>query len=143
MRAPSAPLRARILRFLRAAIGGGIATLTDLAVLVTLVSLGLSPRLANVPALLAGGVVNFLANRHFAFRAREGSLARQAALYAVVEIVALALNGISFDAAMRAIPAHPEWAAPIRLVTSHLVFLAFSYPLWRLVFRVPERAQAG
>jgi len=94
-----------------------------------------------VPALIAGGVVNFLANRHFAFRAASGSLARQAALYTLVELVALALNGVLFDLALRLPFVHASWYVPVRLVTSHVVFLAWSYPLWRFVFR-PQRAPA-
>lgn len=132
------------LRVLRALLAGGAATLADLAVLAVLVSLvGVAPRVASIPALVVGGVVNFLGNRHFAFRAAKGSLARQAALYTVVELAALAANGILFDVVMRLLPAQLAWAyVPVRLVTSHLVFLAWSYPLWRLVFRVPREAQA-
>ena len=132
------------LRVLRALLAGGAATLADIAVLALLVSLvGLSPRVASIPALAVGGVVNFLGNRHFAFRASRGSLARQAVLYALVELAALAANGILFDVVMRLLPHGLAWAyVPVRLVTSHLVFLAWSYPLWRLVFRVPQEAQA-
>lgn len=96
--------------------------------------------------------MNFLGNRHYAFRAAQGSLARQATLYTLVELVALALNGVLFDLVMRLLAAHAvashsapvaAWAyAPVRLVTSHVVFLAWSYPLWRLVFKVPRRAEA-
>jgi len=128
----------------RALLAGGAATLADIAVLALLVSaFGLAPRMASIPALLVGGVVNFLGNRHFAFRASRGSLARQAVLYTVVELAALAANGILFDVVMRALPPGLAWAyVPVRLVTSHVVFLAWSYPLWRLVFRVPRAAEA-
>ena len=130
-----------MLRFLRAVLAGSAATLADLAVLAILVSgLHLDPRVANVPALVAGGVVNFLGNRHFAFRATEGSLVKQAVGYGAVELVALGLNGVLYDIAMQALHGHPGWYAPVRLVTSHLVFLAWSYPLWRLVFRTPAVA---
>lgn len=141
--AAAPPVRDR-LRVLRALLAGGAATLADLAVLAALVSLlGLDPRMASIPALVAGGVVNFLGNRHFAFRAARGSLAKQAVLYTVVELAALAANGVLFDVAMRLLPASLAWAyVPVRLVTSHVVFLAWSYPLWRLVFRVPEGAKA-
>ena len=71
---------------------------------------GLDPRVASVPALVAGGIVSFVGNRHFAFRASRGSLAKQAALYAVVEIAALAANGILFDVAMRLLPPALAWA---------------------------------
>jgi putative flippase GtrA len=132
------------LRVLRALLAGGAATLADVAVLALLVSaFGLAPRFASIPALVVGGVVNFLGNRHFAFRATSGSLAKQAVLYAVVELAALAANGVLFDVVMRLLPPGLAWAyVPVRLVTSHVVFLAWSYPLWRLVFRVPRSAEA-
>jgi putative flippase GtrA len=132
------------LRIVRALLAGGAATLADLAVLALLVSLvGLAPRVASIPALVIGGAVNFAGNRHFAFRATRGSLARQAVLYTIVELAALAANGILFDVVMRLLPPGLAWAyVPVRLVTSHVVFLAWSYPLWRLVFRVPRAAQA-
>jgi putative flippase GtrA len=132
------------LRVVRALLAGGAATLADLAVLALLVSVvGLAPRVASIPALVIGGVVNFLGNRHFAFRATSGSLAKQAVLYTIVEIAALAANGVLFDVVMRLLPHELAWAyVPVRLVTSHVVFLAWSYPLWRFVFRVPREARA-
>lgn len=131
-----------MLRFLRAVLAGSAATLADLAVLALLVSvLHVDPRAANVPALVAGGIVNFLGNRHFAFRAAGGSLVKQAVGYGAVELVALGLNGVLYDLAMQMLHGHghaPAFAyAAVRLVTSHLVFLLWSYPLWRLVFRTP------
>lgn len=141
--ASAKPLRDR-LRVVRALLAGAAATLVDLGVLALLVSIaGLDPRVASVPALASGGIVSFVGNRHFAFRASRGSLPRQAVLYTVVEIAALAANGVLFDVAMRLLPPHLAWAyVPVRLVTSHVVFLAWSYPLWRLVFRVPQEAEA-
>ena len=132
------------LRVLRALLAGGAATLADIAVLALLVSaVGLAPRVASIPALVVGGIVNFLGNRHFAFRATSGSLAKQAVLYTAVELAALAANGVLFDVVMRVLPPGLAWAyVPVRLVTSHVIFLAWSYPLWRLVFRVPQPAEA-
>ncbi len=132
------------LRILRAFLAGGAATLADVAVLALLVSVvGLAPSVASAPALLVGGIVNFVANRHFAFRAAHGSLARQAMLYGVVEIGTLAANGVLFAIAMKLLPHGLAWAyVPVRLVISHLVFLGWSYPMWRFVFRVPRPAEA-
>jgi len=130
----------RLLELLRAGAAGIAATAVDVGVLALLVSvLHWDPRAASIPALLAGGVANFLGNRHFAFRARSGSLARQAVGYTVVELVALALNGVLYDAVLRAAPALAPGYWAVRLVTSHLVFLAWSYPLWRRVFAVPQQ----
>lgn len=130
-----------MLRFLRALLAGGGATLADLATLTLLVSVAhLDPRLANVPALVAGGLVQFAANRSFVFRAESGPLARQAALFVLVEAVALGLNGVLYDLAMRLVPPAPGAYVLVRLVTSHVVFLLWSYPLWRFVFRTKTPA---
>jgi len=124
------------LRLLRAGGAGLAATLVDLAVLTLLVAVfHVDPRAASFPALLAGGVTNFVGNRYFAFRAAEGSLQRQAVGYTLVELVALGLNALLYDFVLRTVPVagHAYWL--VRLVTSHLVFLCWSYPLWRRVFR--------
>ncbi len=143
-RAGERPLLRVLFQTLRAGLAGIVATGTDLLVLAVLVSgLHVDAHVANVPALLAGGVANFLGNRHFAFRARDEPLTRQALGYTAVELVALALNGLLFDAALRVLPGatHAYWA--VRLVTSHLVFLLWSYPLWCLVFRTRVSASAA
>ena len=48
--------------------------------------------------------------------------------------MALALNGILYDTALRMVPSATPIYWAVRLVTSHIVFLAWSYPLWRRVF---------
>ena len=128
------------MKLLRAGAAGIFATAIDLLVLTVLVSgFHVSAQVANVPALVAGGVANFAGNRWFAFRAQQGSLPKQALGYGVVEVVALALNGGLFALAMHTLPqaAHLYWL--VRLATTHLVFLAWSYPLWCLVFRPRQR----
>ena len=123
-------------KLIRAGAAGIFATAIDLLVLTVLVSgFHVSAEVANVPALVAGGVANFAGNRWFAFRAHQGSLPKQALGYTVVEIVALAGNGWLFALAMHLFPqaSHVYWL--VRLVTTHVVFLAWSYPLWCLVFR--------
>lgn len=131
-----------LFRLLRAALAGGAATLADVGVLTFLVAaLRVAPAAANVPALLVGGVVNFFGNRHFAFRAQGGDVRRQALLYTAVEVVALALNGALYAGAIGLAGARATslfWV--VRLVTSHVVFLGWSYPLWRWVFRAPQAA---
>lgn len=128
---------ARLARLLRAGIAGAAATLIDLAVLAVLVTgFHVGARVASLPALLAGGVANFVGNR-------QGSLARQVVLYTLVEVIALALNGVLYDTALRTWPGvvHEYWL--VRLATSHLVFLLWSYPLWRRVFAVKAAERAA
>ena len=131
---------AKLGTLVRSLLAGGAATLADLITLAVLLAFGVPARVASLPALLVGGVVNFHGNRSFAFRATSGSLRRQLLLYVVTEAIALALNGILYDVAIRALrPGHVgELAA--RLVTQNLVFVCFSYPLWRRVVR-PARAE--
>jgi putative flippase GtrA len=116
-----------------------VATGADLLVLSALVSLAhWEPRSANVPALLTGGVVNFIGNRRYAFRARRGNVGKQALGYSAVEIVALALNGIVYDTVLRLFPVSKQVFWLVRLATTNLVFLAWSYPLWSKVFRIRQ-----
>jgi putative flippase GtrA len=134
----------RIAQLLRAGIAGIAATAADLLTLTLLVSVAhVDARSASIPALVVGGVVNFLGNRHYAFRAGAGHVGKQAAGYTAVELVALGLNGLLYDTVLRALPGavHAYWL--VRLVTSNAVFLGWSYPLWRRVFRVAPRAPTG
>jgi putative flippase GtrA len=126
---------------LRSGAAGLAATAADLATLALLVSWAdWSPRAANVPALLVGGIVNFVGNRIYAFHARHGNAAFQALGFTAVEGVALALNGILYDFVLRELPGVAAVYWLVRLFTTNLIFLAWSYPLWHLVFRVPRRA---
>jgi len=133
---PSRDALSRILTFARSALTGGTATLADMAALFTLTTaLHLSPRAANLPALLCGAVVQFFGNRHFAFRAASGSLRRQALLFTLTELVALTLNALLYDAVARSLVMSPAVALLARAITTNMVFLFFSYPLWCRVFR--------
>jgi putative flippase GtrA len=134
----------RIAELLRAGVAGIAATASDLGTLAVLVSvLHVDARAASIPALVVGGVVNFLGNRHYAFRAKQGHIGKQAVGYTAVELVALALNGLLYDTVLRALPgaAHVYWL--VRLATTNAVFLCWSFPLWRRVFRVAPRAATG
>jgi putative flippase GtrA len=139
---PTPTRLARLARFLRAGIAGAAATLVDVGTLAILVTgFHMGARAASLPALIAGGLANFLGNRHFAFRAasaNHGSLARQAVLYTLVEIFALAANALLYDTVLRTWPQTAQAYWLVRLATSHLVFLVWSYPLWRRVFAVKE-----
>jgi putative flippase GtrA len=124
--------------WLRASLAGGAATACDLACLFVLTAgVGISPRAASIPALLVGGVVNFFANRHFAFRAAAAPATKQAAGYIAVEACALLLNALVYDTAIRLMPFAAEHYAIMRVAAGSMVFLCWSYPLWRIVFRAP------
>jgi len=128
----------------RSAIIGGLATLADLLLLGLLVGvMGMTSRVANAPSLLAGAVVQFVGNRHYAFEASTGSLRRQLLQFVLTELVAVMLNGILFDGLARQRPL--DWLAAMvaRTVIGFVVFALWSYPLWRHVFRPRPLPQEG
>lgn len=110
---------------------GLVATLVDLYALTALVELfGWSAQQANVPALLLGACAQFVGSRYLVFQAQAGSWLAQGAGFSIVELGTLALNGLLFSLFVNIAP-YPL----ARLVSTALVFVAFSFPLWRCVFR--------
>jgi putative flippase GtrA len=131
---PSA-IAVRFATFLRSAVAGGAATIADLAVIAFATGvLHASPKAANLPALLVGAVVQFLGNRHFAFRAGKGSLRRQLGLFAAAEVVTLGLNAALYHVVASIFPLVPLTAVLARAITTNAVFLGWSYPVWKRVF---------
>jgi putative flippase GtrA len=128
--------------FARSTLVGALATLVDLGVVALLVgALHVAPRAANLPALLAGAVVQFVGNRAFAFRATSGPLARQVALFALAEAGAFALNGVLFHVVAGWVARGVVGAVAARAITTNAVYVFYSYPVWRRVFRpAPARA---
>lgn len=122
--------------FLRSALAGGAATLVDLGTLALLVGvLGVPARVASIPALLAGAVVQFAGNRCFAFRVRDArSLPRQVMFFAATETTALLANALLFDAVARRILLGAGGAVLARAIITNLVYVAFSYPMFRRIF---------
>lgn len=136
--AESLLLRAR--RFGRALIVGSGATLTDFSIFTMCVrALGVAPTTARVPALLAGACVQFFGNRSFTFRARAGSLTRQAKLFLCFEALAFALNWSTFRFLLARLSFLP--AELVTFLASFVVFVGFAYPMRRMViFRMPAAA---
>ena len=129
--------------FARSALTGGAATGVDLGVIAFAVGLlHVSPAAANAPALLAGAVVQFFGNRHFAFRGQGGSLARQAGLFAVTELVTMALNFLLYHLVVTHVALGPAGAVVARAVTTNLVFVLWSYPVWARIFGSRRAAPA-
>jgi putative flippase GtrA len=132
----------KLVTLARSMLASGAATLTDLGTLTLLVSgLDVAPRVASVPALVAAGVVNFIANRRFAFGVRGGDVSRQAIAFALVQTVTIALNALAFDAAMRLLGPTPYYVV-VRLVVSNAVYLAWSFPMFGRIFRARELGPA-
>lgn len=118
--------------FLRSTLVGAAATLGDLAALTLLVEVfGLLPAVANVPALLLGVGVQFAGNKWFAFQNRSRDYVRQGLQFAAVEAGTIALNAIAFHVLVTATPIPYAIA---RLLGTALVYVAFSYPLWKRIF---------
>jgi putative flippase GtrA len=98
---------------------------------------------ASFPALLVGAVVQFAGNRNWAFSAASGSLRRQIALFSLAEIVTLGLNALAFDLVARHVALSAGGAVVARAITTNVVFVAWSFPVWRLVFKQPTGARQG
>jgi putative flippase GtrA len=123
-------------RFARSAGAGALASVVDLVTLTALVSwAGLSPRAASVPALVVGAIVMFFGQKHWAFRSQPGRTGREAALFALVQIGGLALTAILYELVMRTVPGVTRYYVAARLVTTNVVWVGYSFPLWHLVFK--------
>ncbi len=127
-------LTAKAARLARGLGVGAVASIVDMAVLAILVTgLHVPSQLANVPALVAGALVQFVGCRHVVFGgARNGALRRQLAGFIATEAGTLALNGLAFHLLVTLTPVPYPLA---RLLGTFLVFTAFSFPLWARVFR--------
>jgi len=133
------PRRRQLVRFGRSVIAGAAATLADLGTLGVAIGLvGLSARQANLPALLVGATVQFIGNRQFAFESR-GCVKRQVLWFALVELVALGLNGVGYDLVARQWLLDTSGALLVRTLISFVVFVGWSYPLFRRIFRDRHR----
>jgi putative flippase GtrA len=129
-------LFARFATFLRSLLTGGAATLADLATLAFAVGvLHASPAAASLPALVVGAAVQFVGNRYFAFRAGRAPVARQAVLFVASEAVTMLLNAVVYQAVASHLPLTLTTAVLARIVTTNLVFLLWSYPVWKRVFQ--------
>lgn len=117
---------------------GAVATATDLSTLALLTSgLGLSPRVASIPALTLGIAIQFFGNKLFAFEDRSKRWGEQAALFLLVEILGFASNLVLFDFAVTHV--HAPYVL-VRLVTTNLVYFTLCLPLWSRIFRAKEGA---
>ncbi len=117
----------------RSAIVGILASLADLGLLALLIDgLQMSPAWANLPALTFGLLIQFIGNKHYAFRDRSPQLLRQGSLFLAVETGAFLLNAALFHL-LSPILGLP-WILARALATSG-VYFGFSYPLWGRIFR--------
>ena len=123
----------RLRRFAKSLLVGGVATIADFAALTGLIELAhLRETVANVPALCVGAIVQFIGCRHLVFQAARGHLGKQLLGFAIVELATLGLNGVAFHLLVTLADA-PYWLA--RPVGTFVVFVGFSYPLWKWVFK--------
>jgi len=132
------PWLSRVWRFGRALIVGSGATLVDFSIFTTCVrALEIAPTQARLPALVAGACVQFVGNRTFTFRAQAGKLSRQLKLFLAAELLTLGLNWSIFQLLVRRIHGVPPEL--VSFLGTGLVFVAFAYPVRRLViFKLPH-----
>jgi putative flippase GtrA len=126
------PIGQRVFRFGRALVVGSGATLVDFSVFTTCIRVvGIAPVWARLPALIAGASIQFAGNRTFTFRAQAGSLSRQAKLFVGAEAITLALNWSTFRLLIPRVTLVPPEI--VGFLGSFIVFVAFAYPVRRLV----------
>jgi putative flippase GtrA len=135
---PAERLSQRFYRFARALVVGSGATVVDFSIFTTCIRvIGVAPTSARLPALMAGATVQFLGNRTFTFRAQAGSITRQARLFLLAELITLGFNWSTFRVLAARIHAVPPEI--VGFLGSFIVFVAFAYPMRRLViFRLPD-----
>lgn len=141
--ATSPTLGQRILIFARSCVVGLGATLCDLGSLALLVRVfDWAPEHANIPSLALGMVFMFVGNKYFAFQDRSKNVVRQGGLFLVIEIAGIALNALAFHFLVQ-VPFFGRWPEAARVVTTNVIYLGFSYPLWWwFVFRYRAADQA-
>jgi putative flippase GtrA len=135
-------IRDTLLRLVRSGAAGILATATDLGVLSGLVTFfGVSAVVAGIPSLILGSIVMFLGHKYFVFEARAAStLGRETVLYAIVQVVGIALSTYLFKVALALSPLFAHYYVAVRLVVNNLVWLFYFFPLWHFVFKVPPKA---
>ncbi len=135
-------IRRTLGRLVRSGAAGILATATDLGSLFVLVSLfGVSPGNASSPALVLGSIVMFLGHKYFVFEARTaGTLWRETILYAIVQVVGIAISTWLFNRALGLSPRLEHFYLLVRLVVNNLVWLFYFFPLWHFVFKAPPKA---
>lgn len=121
---------------MRNCITGGLASACYFAVYLPLQHFTpLSQTVADNIGLIVGAVAQFVGCRYFVFRARAGSLPKQAAGFALVEAITLLLNILVLWALRALLPAAIGEHDLLALGSTFLVFAVFSYPVWHLVFK--------
>jgi putative flippase GtrA len=134
MDTPSLSLFSRLMRFVRSSLVGLVATAADFTTLeVCIRLLHVEPGTAKILAFLVGLSIQFFGNRSFAFHATHGSMRRQVTLFCVVESIALTLNWALFRLLVQRLSLPIEIA---NFIVTFVVYVGFSYPAWRIVFRV-------
>jgi len=118
--------------FTRSALVGLAATALDFGVLSLLVTgLGVPARVASLPALALGVLVQFIGNKWLAFRDPSPAWLRQAGLFLAVEGLGLLANVVAFD---RLVVWTPLPYLLCRVVSTSLVYFALCLPLWARIF---------
>jgi putative flippase GtrA len=126
---------------LRSALVGLVATAADVGCLFVLVQgLGWTAVQANVPALTLGVTLQFFGNKILAFRDRSRDYLRQGSLFVLVEAGTFVLNAIAFHLLVTLTPVPYALA---RGIGTLVVYLVFSYPLWKRIFASPAVRARG
>ena len=118
---------------LRSAAVGIVATGVDIGALFVLIEgLGVPAVWANVPTLLLGMAVQYVGNKYLAFGDTSPDHVRQGGLFLLVGLGTLLLSAVGFHLLVTLTPIPYGLARPL---VALVVYLGFSFPLWRLIFK--------
>jgi len=120
-----------LLCLFRTLVVGFWANLLDFSLLAACVRLlHIEAMPSRAIALIISGLITFIGSRSFVFRS-QGSVPKQATRFVLAEVAAFPLNLLSFRLCALCAPlAAPEL---VSFVANGLVFVAFSYPVRRLL----------
>lgn len=131
-KALTAQLRRRrmveVWRFVRAQVSSAVATFVDWALMLGLMTGGVSYLIAVAAGHVAGAITDFSVKKFWAFGAKGGPMEKQAGRYLVAWVGSLAINeGLAWLAIEKlSLPARPSV-----IVISAVVGFLWNYPLHR------------
>ncbi|MDR0792021.1 MAG: GtrA family protein, partial [Chitinophagaceae bacterium] len=120
-----------IFTFLKVQVSSIVATAVDFLITIFLAEFfHVEHTKANICGVVCGGVVNFLVNRQWAFRATEGKVKTQIAKYIVVWLGSILLNIAGFNCLTKLF--HIEYILA-KIIVAVLIGVFYNYLLQKKI----------
>jgi len=125
---------------LRFAIVGGLNTVIDFAILLTLTSIGIPAAIANYPSSTAAVIFSFFANKKYTFKTTGTNLKREIILFLIFTLfcawVIQPLTIIAIQSLLGFLGLQPQVLVIIAKIIATIVTLVWNYLTYsRFVFR--------